>query len=49
MITLHFTVSNYSESFIELSLCAEEAESFGVNGGWDTFTIIHIVKLVKTK
>lgn len=28
---------------------AEEAESFGINGGWDTFTIIHIVKLVKTK
>ena len=24
MITLHFTVSNYSESFIELSLCAED-------------------------
>ena len=26
---------------------AEEAESFGVNGGWDTFTIIKMVKLVK--
>lgn len=24
MITLHLTVSNYSESFIELSLCAED-------------------------
>ena len=24
MITLHFTVSNYSEDFIELSLCAED-------------------------
>lgn len=24
MTTLHFTVSNYSESFIELSLCADD-------------------------
>lgn len=24
MITLHFTVSNYSEDFIELALCAED-------------------------
>ena len=24
MITLHFTVSNYSDDFIELSLCAED-------------------------
>ena len=24
MITLHFTVSNYSEDYIELSLCAED-------------------------
>lgn len=24
MITLHFTISNYSETFIELSLCAED-------------------------
>lgn len=24
MITLHFTVSNYSEDYVELSLCAED-------------------------
>ena len=24
MITLHFIVSNYSEDFIELSLCADD-------------------------